>query len=285
MSHAIRNSLILAIVLLLFAAACWGYINYYQIPEKKQLKEQVDNKKQELKNDQEIANRYPALQESYDQASTYFNNYEKTLYRSSNEDNVYDFLNTLNSGLSFTDFNFAFTDSVTHPKYGIINMEISGKGSYRNLVNFIRGIEQSKPLNKVQNLNISPDSESDKNNTVSFTFSLKSFYDRSKILEKPSYDIFEGQYASLHNPFLPLVRDVEPNDKGRIEVNNSKIIAMGPRRVFLVDQNGVMKRLAVGDDVYLGELSGIDLPNKQAIFTLNKGGIVTQDTLMIQNEN
>ena len=286
MSHAVRNSIILFFVLLLFAASSWGYIRYYQVREKENLEQVVEKKNQELKANQEIANRYPALRDTYEEASVYFNNYEKTLYRSSNEDNVYDFLNSMNSGLSFTNFNFAFIDSTIFANYGIINMEISGEGSYRNLVNFIRGVERSKPLNKVKEVSITPiQTEDDNYNTVSFTFNLESYYDRSKILEKPSYDIYNGSYASVYNPFLPLVRDIEPNKDNKIDISQSTLVALSTRQVFLVDQNGHMQRLRIGDKVYLGRLSSINLDNRTAIFTLNKGGIVAKDTLEVKNEN
>lgn len=285
MSHAIRNTLILVIVFILFAGLGWGYIYYYQKPEIEKLQEQVDNKHTELQQNQQIASQFEAISETYQEASQYFNNYEKALYTSSNEDNVYDFLNSLNAGESFNNFNFTFTDSVIHNNYGILNMQISGDGAYRNVVNFVRQVELSKPLNKVKNVTITPAETEGEFNRVEYTFYLESYYDRSKILEDPSLNISSNVYASVYNPFFPLIRSVfKPNTAGFVDISKSRLVALSTDRVFIVDQNGVMQQVKVGEEVYLGRLSSINLNTKTATFTLNKGGIVKRETLEVNNE-
>ena len=286
MSHAIRNSLILLIVLILFVGGSWGYIEYYQVPEIERLTEEVEQKQQELQTNQEIANQFSAISASYEEASAFFNNYDKALYRDSNEDNVYDFINSLNQGSSYVNFNFAFQDSTIEERYGVLNMQISGDGRYRNLVNFVRRIELSKPLNKVENVSITPIvTEENEFSNVEFSFNLESYYDRTKILEEPSYYINNVSYSSLHNPFFPLVRDIQPNEEGLVNINQSRLVALSTNRVFIVDQNGVMQQLSVGDEVYLGQLTSINLNNRTATFTLNEGGIVRTVTLEVNNEN
>lgn len=285
MSYAIRNSLILFLVLLLFAAGGWAYINYYQLEEIDTLNAELKSKKQELQQKQRVADQYQAIAQSYEKASAYFNNYEKALYVSSDEDKVFDFLNTINQGTAANDFNFSFTDSTIYDRYGVMNMEINGEARYRNLVNFIRGIELSKPLNKVRNLSVTPIQVEDEYNIVSYNFNLQSYYDRSKILETPTLDTYSGMYASVHNPFFPLVRDVKPNTEDEINVENSELVALSSDRVFLVDQNGVMQQVRIGESVYLGKLSSIDLNNRTATFMLNKGGITEAVTLEVENEN
>ncbi len=285
MSHAIRNTLLLFFVLVIFAGLSWGYIEYYQIPEKKKIKKKVEDRHRVLKANQEIAAQLPMLTETYEEASVYFNNYDKALYSSSNEDKVYDFINSLNRGLSFTNFNFAFTDSTTQPKYGMMNMEITGEGKYRNFVNFVRGIELSKPLNKIKSVSITPKLQGAAYDTVSFTFNLESYYDRTKILKNPAFDVTGGQYVSVHNPFYALIRDVKPNEDGKIDISQSKLAALGANKAFLIDQNGVMRRLKIGQEVYLGSLSSINLEARTATFTINEGGIVKQKTINVNSEN
>jgi hypothetical protein len=165
-------------------------------------------------------------------------------------------------------------------------MEITGDGQYRNVVNFIRRIERSKPLNKVKNVTLTPILEEDKYNRVEYSFNLESYYDRSKILDKPTFDIFQGTYASLHNPFFPLVRDnFKPNTAELVDVRKSRLVALSTKRVFLIDQSGVMQQIEIGEKVYLGKLSSINLNNKTATFTLNQGGLVERETLKVNNTN
>lgn len=285
MSYALRNSLILLVVLVLFIAGGWGYIQYFQTGKIETLESQVEKKKQELQQKEQIAAQYNAIAQSYQEASEYFNNYQKALYLSSDEDKVFDFLTTINRGAANNDFNFAFTDSTLNTQYGVLNMKITGEGSYRNLVNFIRGIELSKPLNKVKNVTITPIKVEQEYGRVNYSFNLEGYYDRSEILETPTYDIFTGSYASLNNPFFPLVRDVKPNEDNKINVEQSSLVALSTDRVFLVDQTGVMQQIRIGEEVYLGKLSTINLSNKTATFTLNKGGIGETVTLEVQNDN
>lgn len=297
MSYAIRNSLILLVVLLLFAGGGWAYIEYFQVDKIEQLETQVAQRNQKLQQMQQVADQYTALAQAYEEARAYFNNYEKALYLSSDEDKVFDFLTTLNRGQAYNDFSFAFTDSTVQNRYGIMNIEIAGEGSYRNVVNFIRGIELSKPLNKVRNVTITPagpgeaeegaeaDANANRFNRVNYSFDLHSYYDRSEILERPSFDIFSGMYASVHNPFFPLVRDVQPNTEDQVNVEQSHLVALSSDRVFLIDQNGVMRQIRIGEEVYLGKLTSINLSNRTATFTLNKGGIVKSITLEVENEN
>jgi Tfp pilus assembly protein PilO len=285
MSHAIRNSILLFIVLVIFAGLSWGYIEYYQIPEKKEIRKKVEDRHRVLKANQEIADQLPMLTGTFEEASDYFNNYDKALYSSSNEDKVYDFINSLNRGLSFINFNFAFTDSTKQPKYGVMNMEISGEGKYRNLVNFVRGVELSKPLNKIKNVSITPILQENAYDTVSFSFNLESYYDRSKILEKPTFDKSGGVYASVHNPLFALIRDVRPNKDGKIDISQSHLAALGVKRAFLIDQNGVLRQLKIGDEVYLGSLRSINLKERTATFSINEGGIVKQETIKVNSDN
>lgn len=284
MSYGVRNTLILLIVLVVIAAGAWSYIYFYQSPQIEELESQVDTKRTELQEKQQIANGYPALVEQFEEATDFFNNYPKSLYGSSDEDRVYDFINELNTGLAYTDFSFAFNDSTREDQYGIINMDISGEGYYRNVVNFIRQIELSRPLNKISNIEIQPINEVEEYGRVQFNFTLRSYYDRIKLLEDSGNRITNNLVASVHNPFFPLIRDIKQNTENKIDVENSKLIAVSNNRLFLLDQNGTLQRLREGDEVYLGHLSDINLNERQATFVLNKGGIIERITIKIDSD-
>lgn len=281
MSYAVRNSLILLVVLVLIVAGGWSYIQFIQLSQIEKLEKQLGTKRQELQRKQEVANQYSTVLRQFEQATDFYNNYEKTLYQSSNEDDVFAFINQLNSGAAFTDFNFVFNDSLIQGEYGIINMQIDGEGYYRYFVNLIRKIEYSKPLNKVKFLSVTPINNLEDYGRVSFSFALESYYDRSQLLEQPRFDIYQEAVSSLYNPFYPLIREVKPNEDNLTDIENSNLFSMSSDRVFLIDQNGEMQQLAIGDEVYLGTLSKINLKERTATFQLNKGGIIELVTLEV----
>ena len=285
MSYAVRNSLILLVVLILFVGGGWAYFYFVQNPEIEKLEQQVSDKSQELREKRQIANQYNTVLEQFENATFFINNYEKTLYTDSNEDKVFDFMNTLNTGNSYTDFTFSFNDSTAQGQYGIMSMNISGEGYYRYLVNFIRKLESSKPLNKVVELDITPINDLENYGRVSYSYRLESYYNRGTEFGSPSMDIASPTYASLNNPFFPLIREIEPNEENLTNIEASELLALSSNRVFLLDQNGELQKIRMGERVYLGNLTNINLSEGSATFQLNKGGIIERITLEVNNEN
>lgn len=284
MSYALRNSLILLVVLLLFVGAGWAYIYFVQQPEIEELTQQVEAKASELREKQQIANQYTTVLEQFENATFFIENFDKTLYTDSNEDRVFDFMNNLNTGNSYTDFTFAFSDSTAQDQYGVMSMNISGEGFYRYLINFIRKMEYSKPLNKISNLDVTPINDLENYGRVSYSFTLNSYYDRATEFGSPTMDIESPTYASLHNPFFPLIRDIEPNEENLTDIEQSELIALSSNRAFLLDQTGELQKIGLGESVYLGSLTNINLSEGTATFQLNKGGIIERITLEVNNE-
>lgn len=284
MSYALRNSLILLVVLLLFVGAGWAYIYFVQQPEIEELTQQVEAKTSELREKQQIANQYTTVLEQFENATFFIENFDKTLYTDSNEDRVFDFMNNLNTGNSYTDFTFAFSDSTAQDQYGVMSMNISGEGFYRYLINFIRKMEYSKPLNKISNLDVTPINDLENYGRVSYSFTLNSYYDRATEFGSPTMDIESPTYASLHNPFFPLIREIEPNEENLTDIEQSELIALSSNRAFLLDQTGELQKIGLGESVYLGSLTNINLSEGTATFQLNKGGIIERITLEVNNE-
>lgn len=284
MSYALRNSLILLVVLLLFVGAGWAYIYFVQQPQIEELQQQVEAKTSELREKQQIANQYSTVLEQVENATFFIENFDKTLYTDSNEDRVFDFMNDLNTGNSYTDFTFAFSDSTAQDQYGVMSMNISGEGFYRYLINFIRKMEYSKPLNKISNLDITPINDLENYGRVNYSFTLNSYYDRATEFGSPTMDIESPTYASLHNPFFPLIREVKPNEEDLTDIEQSQLIALSSNRAFLLDQTGELQKIGLGGSVYLGTLTNINLSEGTATFQLNKGGIIERITLEVNNE-
>ncbi|MDZ7715002.1 MAG: hypothetical protein U5J95_02200 [Balneolaceae bacterium] len=282
MSYALRNSLILLVVLVLFIAGGWGYISYFQAPKISDLEQKVSQKTTELQEKQQVANQYETVLNQFENAKFYINNFDKVLYQNNNEDEVFDYLNTLNSGSSYTDFAFSFNDSTAQGQYGIIRMNITGSGYYRYLINFIRQIEYSQPLNKISQVNITPMNAVEDYGKVDYSFVLESYYDRVSVLEPGSFEISENTYASLYNPFYPLIRNIQPNTEDLINIEQSSLLALSSEKAFILDQNGVMQQINIGDKVYLGSLKTVNLNEGTAKFELNKGGIIEVITLEVQ---
>lgn len=284
MSYGIRNTIILLTVLLLFVGSGWGYIYFFQQPEIEDLEQEVDQKQSELQNKQQIADRYPTVLNQFEQANSYLEDFDKSLYPDNNEDRVYHFLNTINNGSAYTDFTFSFQDSTTNERHGVMSMQVTGEGYYRNVNNFIRRIELSSPLNKIEGIQINPINQLEDYGRVNYTFTLKSLYDRQAGFENTSMAVTNDILGSVYNPFFPLIRAVEENTENLINVEASSLIAVSSNRVFMLDQSGMLQKISPGDDVYLGKLRSINVNQGTANFVLNKGGIIEQITRQVNND-
>lgn len=290
MSYGVRNTIILLVALLLLGGGAFAYIQFIQVPELDKLEATLQEKQQDYNNKKAISDAFPQLNENYQNALSIIENYDKSLYKTPNPDDVFDYLNFIRNSSEnlrvFFDFNFV--DSTAQDQYGIIRSNLNGYGNFENVVNFINTIENSQLLNKVTALSLVPpggNNEAQELTDITFNFTLESYYERIPIQENVSRTniLTRNQQVSVYNPFYPLIQpSVPPNTDNLINVEQSRIIGMTASRIFIVDQGGSVQSLTVGDDVYLGSLQSIDINNKTATFNLNKGGITELVTLELE---
>jgi len=283
MSYGIRNTLIMLVVLVLIYGSGYAYMHFVQKPEIERLELRVSSLEGEYNQDKQTADMVPMLREQYSQSRQFIDNYDKTIFRNDNPDEVFRFLTILNN-MSNLSFNYIFQDSTITDDYGVIRSEISGSGSYRGLMTFINAIESSEPVQKLNNLTISPVGLDGGYQNVNFTFTLNSNYDTHNIFDSPERTpgIATRNLSSNHNPFFPLIRSVEPNVNDLPDVDNSRLIGLSSSAVFLLNQNGRMITLRQNDRVYLGRLETINVREGKATFRLNRGGIIDLVTLEVQ---
>jgi len=285
MSYALRNTIILLVTLFIIIGGEWAYIQFFQKPELEKLEESLQQKQSDLNSKLSIVSGYEDLVNTYERAVERIESYDKALYESNNPDDVYDYLNKINTGNSFLTYDYLYSDSIIYDQYGAITSDLSGSGSYASLVNFINKLENSKLINKVSNVNISSAGTPENYNEVSFSFTLNSLYERVQVLEDIDTEniIRTNPEVSTYNPFYPLIRDTfEPNDEGLLNVETSRLVGLSGNKVFVIDQNGNLVTLREGDRVYLGTLQSIDITARTATFQLNKGGIIESITLEVQ---
>lgn len=263
----------------------YAYITFFQLPELERLETSYSEKQDDYNEKREISNAFPELNESYQTAQSIIENYDKSLYPDPHPDDVFDYLNYISNSnpTSKIYFDFAFSDSTIQDQYGIVLSQINGYGRYSNVINFINKIENSRLLNKIVDLDISPaDGEGEELDEVTFSFVLESYYERIPI-QQNSGDVNQltlNEEISVYNPFYPLIQPSIPDNVDNfINVEQSRLIGLTGSRIFIVDQGGNITSLREGDKVYLGELESIDLRNKSATFNLNKGGITELVTL------
>jgi len=282
MSYALRNTIILLVVLVSILGLGFAYFTYVQQPQIESLESVVSERETELRNKQEIVAQLVDLQAQFEESTEFIENFPKTLFRTSDPDQIYRFLSILSATDPVT-FDYTFNDSTMTDQYGVVQSQVTGQASHRAVLNFISRIEHSEPVQKINNITITPTGDEPSYNHVNFTFNIRSYFDRLALLDAPlTPGVSERISMSTHNPFYPLIRSIEPNVDGLTNVEESRIVGIGANVVYLLNQNGRMVTHRENDQVYLGRLISIDVNTGKATFRLNKGGIIETVTMEVQ---
>ncbi len=283
MKHSIRNTLILALTLVLMLGGGWFILDYRYSSQIEDLEQRKNQRQQELQSVSQTAALYEQTLEELSRQYYIRDNHPKELFMNHRSGRVYDYIQELNSGISFTNFNYTVRDSVIQDKYGIVTIHLRGEGEYRNLNNFVHRVEHSSAIMHIESLQITNITELGKLSRVTFEMILQLYYNRDDRLEWAPRRVLADHLGDIgHNPFFPLIHPVPPNVRNQVDVDASRVVGITSQFILLRDQNDQLRRLTVGDAVYLGRLNRIDTDRQEAIFHLDRGGIFDRVRLRLQ---
>jgi len=284
MSYGVRNTLLLLLFFLLLCGGGMSFIHFIQKAEIQQLELNLQERTQEFEQMSQIVQIYPILESAIDQSETFLANYNKNLFPTHNPDQIFRYLSELNTHWPRIEFNFVFNDSTTHGEYGVVRTTINGNGSWQGVYDFMNRIENSRPVQRISDVQISPVHVAGEYGRVNFNFTLRSYYDRRSPLKADWEELLIAMRNpdQFHNPFFPMIRDVDPNEDDLVDVESSRLLGVGTSRVYLRNQRGELVRLSINDQVWLGRLESINVRRGEARFRLNKGGIIEEVTLEVQ---
>lgn len=284
MPYAKRNTLILLVVLLLIVSGGYGWLKLVMEPEIERLEESTFELSGIYEEMAATAAMFPVLESALQSAASFVESYDKALFPTGLPDQIYRYLSELNFEGNPVEFNYIYNETVRSEGYGIVRSTVNGSGSWRAIYELINRIENSRPVQKVSELQISPINQPGEYGNANFQFVLRSYFaaapaetvawaDLSRVLAAPE---------RFHNPFYPLIREVEPNEDDLTDVERSLLVGLNRSRVYLRNQNSELVRLSEGDRVWLGRLQRIDVTRREAVFLLNRGGIVEELILEVE---
>ena len=283
MSYAVRNSIILLVVVVLIWIIGWLYLYLSYDRPAAELAEENAALATDLEDYQEQADQYDDVIEQHEQAIRELDNFPKQYVKYEEIDRIYDLIRRYNSGSTYTEFDFSLSGG--DPEEGSTGqISIDGRGDFSRLAAFIQTIESEPALVEISSLAINPQGDSEELTKVRYSMNLE-----VKLAEETSgrYDLLAGSVNrhrwSGHNPFTPLIHDPKSNERGLPDIRGGKLSGMTSDRVWVTKQNGQVVNLRVGDEVYLGRLIHIDTENRKADFRLNVGGILEYETLEFES--
>ncbi len=261
-----------------------GWSRFYLVEDADiaHLDEKISQKKEQLYEHQKVANTYNNLVAQYQQVKDNVDKSAKLLVKAKNADEVYSSLISLGQEDAFTYMNFVAVDSAHYDQFGSLKFDVSGEGYYKNVNTFINRLEYGRPLFKIKQMSIEPLAGITNLGRVNYSFKLESLFDRDGIFDDYSTKPRKELPVFSYNSFYPLIHDVRENEKNLPNVEESTLVSIGANFISLRDQNGKIRYMYVGDEVYLGRLIRVDTSKNEATFELNKGGIIKYITRVLR---
>nr|BCX01729.1 MAG: hypothetical protein KatS3mg041_1775 [Bacteroidota bacterium] len=288
MKAATRNSILLGLLWLLVVGIGIG-LTFWKLPGRLQeLRAEVEKLRHTGGRLQELRAEEARAQAYYEEALARWNAQYKVLPVGLNTAETIAYLNHL-TPIGFERFDVRYEGTERSGSVGWHRYSVSGEGYFVYLYRFLWNLENSPPLYKVTDLQISdfsavrPDRRTGQERLevmVKFSMRLLAYFTDAEGIRAPERrtalppEAFVP-FRAAYNPFYPIIlAQVPPNTEGLPDVEQSELLGVGPDWVLLRDQYKRVRRLRIGDRVYLGHLVSTNPAMGLAIFQLDRGGIV-----------
>lgn len=183
-------------------------------------------------------------------------------------------------------FNFTYKGQTPVEGVSFNTYSINGTATMRTLYSFIYQLEKQYILYVIESIKIQEQiDEGTVANNVNFTIVFNAYF------EETTHDIGKIPFRKLkyknieYNPFYTRIHHPLPEEleKGYLNTKFAEIIGLTPDSVFMKDQTGKVHILKTGDKVAYGILKSINWKDQYAIFQLNEIGI-TKNIKLYLNE-
>ena len=289
MSYAIRNTLVLFVVLLILLGGGWGWLNFQYGDTLSKLDAQLEIKEARVIHLETILADYDYMQDKLTTTLQRWKFYPKVLLQENSIHETYRYLESISSRRASFDYEFKLSSIVNKGDIVYANYQLKGIGRYSNIYRFIQYLENSKPLYKIESLELSrPSGSQSSQGDVDVTLKFKGMFasdDKADLTrEGNQFELASANFSSGYDPFKPFILNIlPPNTENLLEIERAKVIAIMKGVAYIQGRSGKMKTMRVGDRVYLGVLEKIDLRKREVVFTMNRGGIFEKKTLRLEN--
>ena len=299
MSYAIRNTLILGVLLLI---VFFGFliINTSAKKELVKLEREYNQKKTSLdeimatnpyiKNESQIIDSLETMKKIAYQSS-------KQIPNSDNPTATYQYLLDIceNYCPNFTfDFELVNSGEQDSVYYNIYNLK--GLTDISSLYSFVNQIENQYFLIVIDNFQLSefydPKKESTENTQnsvpqIDFSLDLRVYYDYENGTKPEDIPNKKLEYSTIkYNPFISRIYEPQKDTKEEeyINIYSSIIVGLTKNKVFVRDHLGKISTLLPGGKVAYGYLDHIDWDEQSVTFKMNEIGVVTEKIMYIDKE-
>lgn len=312
MTYIIRNTIVLGSVLLLIIAG-GGYFTFFALPG------ELNKLEAEIKATSDMAAKGPQLLRRYDSLLTAFNEMNegwlsrtKEIPAQDTSGATYEYIVTTVEKCGVItlqnikyDGQKEFVYKILQPKdnagdttrrkamdtvnqkYGYGEYTLNCVSNFSNLFKFIWYLENGRRLMKINELKMEGvevlDSLGPKVD-IKFTMKLHAYFAAVKELNTAAIPVAYEPPVLTANPFRPLISSLTKAIRpGEIDIRRSFLKGVIAGKAFIVDQDGKLRTLEEGNEVYLGYVSRISPEEGKIECELDDGGIQTTFSLYVSS--
>ncbi len=289
MSFALRNSLILAVLLALVIIG-FTLMNSKSVKRLKEIEasynmnnQQLENLKREnpdLKDKEEIIRSLAELREKVKEES-------KIISRENTPTLTFQYLlDICDRFCPDLTFDFQLTRSGVVDDVKFNSYTVNGKAPVQSVYTFIYQIENQILLYTIESIKLEEELvEGISTKNVIFTIVLNAYFSSEAQTFKDAYLRNLPQKNINYDPLFSRIHAPIPDEEQdkKLDTHTCTLIGLTPEKAFLKDAQGKIHILEQGDKVAYGYLHTINWEEQSILFKINEIGI-TQDQKVIMNE-
>lgn len=279
MSYALRTTLLLgAFWLLVFLGGVYQ-VHFRMRSSEEELQKNERTVREELDLNEALVISLPTVQEELKNAKLEWETRHKLIPRRESAHETYDYLDKILTRQKTT-LNFDFIAKESRDSSGVrfSDYNISGEARFIDLYRFIWYLEHLPRyvrINSMELLETKVESQESAPHMrwVKFNILITALSADREGFDEVQFAFNAAPLQESYDPFMPPVKAVQkipPNTRGLPNVFSSILRALTPTQAYLIDQNGELKILSLGDEVYLGKLVDIIPDQRKAVFDLNQ---------------
>ncbi len=293
MSFKIRNSIALAVIVFIVSIiGSYGTFIYQpkkidqNIKETKKIEAQLQDNNEQLS---AIEQNQLKLRETLHR----WNNRIKEISESDVSSQTYGYLSEIidESGAQQLKMNLSLNGTFDRGVIGYNTYKISGESEFPNIFRFLWLLENGRKLYKIskisiQSTEVASDSLEAPYIELRYDMEVNAYFTKESTLGMPVMKPDSTPQPITSNPFFPNILAQTPaNVRKLINIDKISVKATANGKALIMNDDGKIITLQVGDEVYLGKVSNIIPKDGVVEFTLNDGGIVIVKKKKIDFEN
>ena len=288
MSYKVRNSIALGVLLLIILGAGTFYRAYYLPKKAKTIETETTKLDEELQNTPNLIAIYNEQSASLADERKRWEGRTKDIPPVDVSSQTYDYLSRLIDLSGYIKLDMVYAGTQQRGNHGFNIYSLKGEAPFENLYRFIWYLENGRKLFKIstvtlKGVEVPPKDNQEGSLVTSFEMVVHAYF--SSVAELASAPVESALFPNslTADPFEPVIMaNIPPNPDELVEIERSDLKAVIPGKVFVLDQNNVIRTLMEGDEVYLGYVTRISPEEGKLECTLNKGGIIDKVELRIR---